>query len=143
MRTDHFTFMGRSTCPEVAISSWGGAVQSDDSDSELCKDIPRDCLEIVCDGNRRRVRQLSRWHRGANDWIKHVLRMTRRRWFRLVYRLMWGREYRRRKLLMLRGQQEKLRIACAFALITKAVLLNRFLKLPLRMQSHVLKFGID
>ena len=143
MRTDHYTFMGFSTCPQVAMSTWAGVVESDDSDRELCAQIPRKFLEEACDDNPRRVMQLKRWNCGANAWIKYRLMLTRRAWFKLLYRLIWGREYRRHRLLVLMCQQRKFRLELEYAEITRVPLLVRFWKLPQRMQSYVLKFGID
>ena len=143
MRTDHYTFMGFSTCPQVAMSTWAGVVDTDDSDRELCARIPRKFLEEACDDNPRRVQQIIRWNCGANAWIKYRLMMTRRAWFKLVYRLIWGREYRRHRLLELMCQQRKLRLELENAEITKVPLLLRFWMLPQRMQSYVRKFGID
>ena len=141
MRTDHYTFMGFSTCPSVAMSTWAGVVDTDDSDRELCAQIPRKFLEEA--ENPRRVQQIRRWNCGGNAWIKYRLKLSRRAWFKLVYRLIWGREYRRHRLLELMCQQRKLRLELHYAEITKVPLLLRFWKLPQRMQSYVLKFGID
>ena len=141
MRTDHYTFMGFSTCPSVAMSTWAGVVDTDDSDRELCAQIPRKFLEEA--ENPRRVQQIRRWNCGGNAWIKYRLKLSRRAWFKLVYRLIWGREYRRHRLLELMCQQRKLRLELHYAEITKVPLLLRFWKLPQRMQSYVRKFGTD
>ena len=116
-------------------------VDSDDSDSELASGLNCDEIDRVCDGNKRRERQLLRWHCGANVRIRNSLRRTRRRWAHVVCVYMWGRDYRRHKLLLLQSQQRKLRMVSAFARIIRRIVMPRFRKLPLRMQASILQFA--
>ena len=101
-------------------------VETDETDMEFARVIPHGDLGIVCEGNPRRIRQLARWHVGVNRGLKQRLVLTRRRWYEVIYKLMWGREYRRHKLLMLLSQQHKMRMAFAFAWITTRVLRPKF-----------------
>ena len=63
---------------------------------------------------RLRYRQLHRWHRGANKYIRLALRRTRRKWCMLSVWLLQRIEFRRYKLFKLVYQKFRLSSVIAF-----------------------------
>ena len=115
-------------------------VTDHDTDDELMKIIPREDLEIIRGASRGRWKQLSRWHAGANFWIRWSLRRTRRRWALLCCKLMGPRDRNRRKLLSIVRQQRGLMIVTAFENWFMRRLCGLFRKLPHRLQEVVADF---
>ncbi len=115
-------------------------VTDHDTDDELMKIIPREDLEIIRGASRGRWKQLSRWHAGANFWIRWSLRRTRRRWALLCCKLMGPRDRNRRKLLSIVRQQRGLMIVTAFENWFMRRLCRLFGKLPVRLKEVVMDF---
>ena len=132
-----FTYLGGRCCLPMPI------VDSDDSDSELASLLNCNEIDLVCHGNKRRERQLRRWHCGANFMIKISLARTRRRWAHVVCIYMWGLDYRRHNFLLLQSHQRKLIMVSAFSKIIKRIIIKRFRKLPLHIQARILQFTLS
>ena len=88
-------------------------VHDSDTDEELSRALGDWSEMLPGSVGDRRFRQLSRWHRGVNDYIRQRIVRTRQWWADLILRLWWGREGRRRKLLRVLRATSRMRSVLA------------------------------
>ena len=93
-------------------------VSEHDTDYELSSVIHEDEWRVLYENPNlstqpvsivRRRRQIFRWHRGADSWIRFRLIRSRRWWGQLVNNLMSRFHYRRAKLLAIVYQLSRLK----------------------------------
>jgi hypothetical protein len=112
-------------------------VDSNDTDEDIARAIGIIEIQEIDINNKRRRNQLTRWHWGYNNDIKKILKKCRRRWAYVICKFMRDRQLRRRKLLALMVQRQRLRSIVAFETFWMQHLHNGFNKLPNKMKMLI------